>query len=63
MYVPVLTSLQMLLGKPDALKKAKETSSQLRGQYLHYCDGSYYQENQKLSIVLYMQGPTFFLCF
>lgn len=61
MYVPILSTLQMLLSKPDVLEKVKETSSQLPGQYSSYCDGSYYQENQllsaeghKLSIILYI---------
>lgn len=49
MYVPILTSLQMLLKKADVLEKINETSSQLPGQYMSYCDGSYYQENQLLS--------------
>ncbi|KAK0142283.1 hypothetical protein N1851_020018 [Merluccius polli] len=60
-YVPILTSLQMLLKKTDVCEKIQETTSQLPGQYLSHCDGSYYQENalfssegQKLSIILYV---------
>lgn len=61
MYVPILTSLQLLLQKPDVLEKVKETTPHLPGQYLSYRDGSYYKENQllsdegqNLSIILYV---------
>lgn len=61
MYVPILTSLQLLLKKTDVLEKVQETTSQLPGQYSSYCDGSYFQENEllsdegpKLSIILYV---------
>lgn len=50
MYMPILTSLQ-LLKKTDVLWKVQETTSQLAGQYLPHCDGSYYQENLLLSEV------------
>ena len=61
MYVPILTSLQQWLQKPDVLEKVKETTSHMPGQYFSYCDGSHYQENlllsdggEKLSIILYV---------
>lgn len=61
MYVPILSTLQKLLAKPDVFEKIKATTSQVLGQYLSYCDGSYYQENQllsseghKLSIIIYI---------
>ncbi|KAF7656394.1 hypothetical protein LDENG_00041990 [Lucifuga dentata] len=61
MYVPILTSLQLLLKKPDVLEKVQKCTSHVLGQYSSYLDGSYYQENpllsgdgQKLSVILYI---------
>lgn len=49
MYVPILTSLQMLLKKTDVLEKVQDVSSHSSGEYLSYRDGSYYQENRLVS--------------
>ncbi|CAI5678289.1 unnamed protein product, partial [Oreochromis niloticus] len=61
MYVPILTSLQLLLKKNDVLEEIKQAPTQIPGHFMSFCDGSYYQENvllsqegQKLSIILYV---------
>lgn len=61
MYVPILTTLQLLFTKTDVLEKVQETMPPSPGHYSSYRDGSYYHENaffsdegQKLSIILYI---------
>lgn len=61
MYVPILSSLQVLLKKADVFEKVQETTTQQPGQYSSYRDGSYCQENPllsdeglKLSLILYI---------
>lgn len=61
MYVPILTSLQLLLKKADVLEEVKRAPTQIPGHFKSFCDGSYYQENvllsqegPKLSIILYV---------
>lgn len=49
LYVPILTSLQLLLKKTEKVEKVQETTSQFPGQFSSYCDGSYFQENELLS--------------
>jgi len=48
MYVPILSSLQ-LLKKTDVLEKVLETSPSQDGRYATFWDGTYCEENPILS--------------